>query len=161
MVKLKLEWQIRVAIRRRGMAYRTEVAYVSWYKRYVKFHHLRHPSDVGEKGVEKFLNYLDGEKNVASGTQNQAFNALLFLYREVLEIELKNVNAKRAKVRKRLPVVVSKDEVRRLFEHARVGLPSLILRLLYGCGLRVSEGLRLRVKDLDFENDCVWVCQRI
>ncbi len=157
MAEMKIEEQIRVAIRRRGMAFRTECAYVSWYKRYVKFHGLRHPKELGEKGVEDFLNYLVGEKDVAAGTQNQAFNALLFLYREVLDIELKGVDAKRAKVKKKLPVVLSKDEIRRLLENTRVGLPSLMLRLLYGCGLRVSEGLRMRVKDVDFENDCIWV----
>lgn len=139
------------------MSYRTEGSYVSWYKRFVKFHGMRHPSELGSKGVEEFLNYLAMEMNVAAGTQNQAFNALLFLYREVLKEELEGVNAKRAKVKKQLPVVLSRDEIRGLFDHVRVGLPSLMLRLLYGCGLRVSEGLRLRVKDVDFENNCVWV----
>jgi integron integrase len=157
MAEIKIEEQIRVAIRRRGMAFRTECAYVSWYKRYVKFHGLRHPSELGRKGVEDFLNYLVGEKDVAAGTQNQAFNALLFLYREVLDIELEGVDAKRAKVKKKLPVVLSKDEIRRLLENTRVGLPSLMLRLLYGCGLRVSEGLRLRIKDVDLKNNCIWV----
>lgn len=157
MAELKLEEQIRVAIRRRGMSYRTEVCYVSWYKRYVKFHDFKHPGNLGGKGVEEFLNYLVGEKDVAAGTQNQAFNALIFLYREVLKMELVGVDAKRAKVKKKLPVVLSRDEVRRLFEESKTGLPSLMLRLLYGCGLRVSEGLRLRVKDVDFENGCVWV----
>jgi len=94
---------------------------------------------------------------VAAGTQNQAFNALVFLYREVLEVELVGVDARRAKVKKRLPVVLSKCEVRSLFDHCKKGLPLLMLRLLYGCGLRASEGLRLRVKDLDFENGCVWI----
>lgn len=154
---MRLEDQMKAAMRRLGMAHRTEKSYVSWYKRYVKFHGLRHPEELGEKGVEEFLNYLALEKNVAVGTQNQAFNALVFLYREVLKMELVGVNARRAKVKKKLPVVLSRDEIRRLFEHVRVGLPSLMLRLLYGCGLRVSEGLRLRVKDVDFENDCVWV----
>lgn len=157
MAEEKLEIQIRTVIKRRGLAYRTEESYVSWYKRYVKFHDLKHPADLGAEGVEKFLNYLAIERGVAAGTQNQAFNALLFLYREVLRVELRGVNAKRAKVKKTLPVVLSRDEVRALFEHVRVGLPSLMLRLLYGCGLRVSEGLRLRVKDVDFENGCIWV----
>ncbi len=157
MVEVKLEEQMRTAIKRRGMSYRTEGSYVSWYKRFVKFHGMQHPADLGSKGIEDFLNYLAMEKNVAAGTQNQAFNALLFLYREVLKMELEGVNSTRAKAKKQLPVVLSRDEIRGLFEQARVGLPSLMLRLLYGCGLRVSEGLRLRVKDVDFENDCVWV----
>jgi len=152
-----LEGQLRTVMRRCGMSYRTEGNYVSWYKRYVKYHGLRHPMDLGSEGVEDFLNYLALERNVAAGTQNQAFNALLFLYRQVLKVELVGVDAKRAKVKKKLPVVLSRDEIRELFDQARVGLPSLMLKLLYGCGLRVSEGLRLRVKDVDFENNCLWV----
>ena len=157
MAKIKLEDQMRALMRRRGMALRTEQSYVSWYKRYVKFHDLNHPLAVGKQGVEDFLNYLAVEKNVAPGTQNQAFNALVFLYREVLDAEFEGMDAKRAKMRKKLPVVLSRDEIRRLFDQVRAGMPSLVLQLLYGCGLRVSEGLRLRVKDLDFENTCVWV----
>jgi integron integrase len=157
MKEVRLEERIRTAIRRRGMSYRTEESYVSWYKRYVKYHGLRHPLDLGKDGIEDFLNYLASERNVAAGTQNQAFSALLFLYKEVLNMDMEGVNATRAKHKKKLPVVLSKDEIRRLFDHARVGLPSLMLQLLYGCGLRVSEGLRLRVKDVDFEGNCIWV----
>ncbi len=157
MAKGKLEEQMRTLMKRRGMSYRTEENYVSWYRRYVKFHGMKYPADLGSKGVEEFLNYLVMERNVAAGTQNQAFNALVFLYREVLEIELTGVDAKRAKKKKQLPMVLSRDEIRGLFEHTKAGLPSLMLRLLYGCGLRVSEGLRLRVKDVDFKNDCIWV----
>lgn len=153
----KIERQIRTTIKRRGMSYRTEENYVSWYKRYVKFHNLKHPSDLGSQGLEEFLNYLAIDRKVAAGTQNQAFNALLFLYREVLKIELKGIDAKRAKTKKTLPVVLSRDEIRNLFAHVKVGLPSLMLRLLYGCGLRVSEGLRLRIKDIDFNNNCIWI----
>ncbi|MFK7911113.1 MAG: integron integrase [Akkermansiaceae bacterium] len=156
-MKVKLEQQIRTAIRRRGMSYRTEQSYVSWYKRYVKFHDLKHPEKMREQEVEKFLNYLAGEKGVAAGTQNQAFNALIFLYREVLDIKLEGLDASRAKVKKKLPVVLSRDEMRRLFESVKPGVPSLMLQLLYGCGLRVSEGLRLRVKDVDFDDGVVWV----
>jgi len=78
MAETKLEDQMRVAMRRRGMAYSTENSYVSWYKRFVKYHELRHPLELGEKGVEEFLNYLAGECNVAAGTQNQAFYTLVF-----------------------------------------------------------------------------------
>lgn len=154
---MKLEDKIRTAIRRRDMAHTTEVAYIGWYKRYVRYHEMQHPSTLGNEGIEKFLNYLADEKKVSGSTQNQAFNALIFLYREVLKIDTVGINARRAKVKKKLPVVLSRDEVREIFKHTKVGLPSLMLRLLYGCGLRVSEGLRLRVKDVDFENECVWV----
>ncbi len=157
MAEVKIEDRMRTAMRRRGLSYRTEDNYVSWYKRYVIYHGRIHPAELGEAGVEKFLNYLAGEMNVAPGTQNQAFSALLFLYRDVLKMELVGVNSRRAKTKKKLPVVLSKDEVRDLFKGCRDGIPSLMIRLLYGCGLRVSEGLRLRVKDVDFGNDCIWV----
>lgn len=153
----KIEDQIRTMIKRRGMSYKTEQSYVSWYKRYVIYHGLKHPSELGEAEVEKFLNHLAVDRKVAAGTQNQAFNALVFLYRDVLKKNLEGVNSRRAKMKKKLPVVLSRDEIRMLFENSKPGLPSLMLRLLYGCGLRISEGLRLRVKDVDFENDCVWV----
>jgi len=156
-MKEKLEDKMRALMRRRGMAIRTESSYVSWYRRFVKFHEMSHPLEVGRQGVKKFLDYLAVEQNVAPGTQNQAFNALVFLYREVLDAEFDGMDAKRAKMKKKLPVVLSRDEIRRLFEVVRPGIPSLVLQLLYGCGLRVSEGLRLRVKDVDFENSCVWV----
>lgn len=156
-MKEKLEDKMRALMRRRGMAIRAESSYVSWYRRFVKFHEMSHPLEVGRQGVKEFLDYLAVEQNVAPGTQNQAFNALVFLYREVLDAEFDGMDAKRAKMKKKLPVVLSRDEIRRLFEVVRPGIPSLVLQLLYGCGLRVSEGLRLRVKDVDFENSCVWV----
>ena len=155
--KGKLEEQIRAKIKRLGMAYRTEQSYVGWYKRYVKFHDLVHPSEVGVDGVEKFLNHLAVNKEVAPGTRNQAFNALLFLYKQVLGIELEGIDARRAKQKRRLPLVLSREEVRMVFEHAKPGVPLLMLQLLYGCGLRVSEGLRLRVKDVDFSNLVIWI----
>lgn len=154
---MKLEEQIRAKIRRQGLAIRTEEAYVGWYKRFVKFHKMRHPKEMGKKEIEAFLNHLAVNKNVAAGTQNQAFNALLFLYKQVLEMQVENLEAKRAKVKKRLPVVLSRDEVRETFSHCQPGAPLLLLKLLYGCGLRVSEGLRLRVKDVDFSNSVIWI----
>lgn len=156
-VKGALELKIREMARRKGLAYRTEQSYVGWYKRYVKFHQLKHPTVVGQAGVEAFLNHLAVNRNVAGATQNQAFSALLFLYREVLREPFEALKTQRAKREKRLPVVLSKDELRRVFGEARVGEPSLLLRLLYGCGLRVSEGLKLRIKDVDFANQCIWV----
>jgi len=107
--------------------------------------------------VEAFLNHLALNLEVAPGTQNQAFSALLFLYREVLKLDFEGINAKRAKERKRLPIVLSRDEVRRVFQCTRKGTSHTMLALLYGCGMRVSEGLRLRVKDVDFSNACIWV----
>lgn len=152
-----LEVEIRTAIRRRGMAYQTEESYVGWYKRFVKFHGMKHPREVGKAGVESFLNHLAINLEVAPGTQNQAFSALLFLYREVLKLDFEGIDARRAKERKKLPMVLGRDEVRQAFECTRQGTPHLMLCLLYGCGLRVSEGLRLRIKDVDFSNSCIWV----
>ena len=153
--KGELEDRLRTKMRRRGLARRTESSYVSWYKHYVKFHGMQHPVELGQKGVEDFMNYLATEKKVAASTQNQAFSALLFLYRDVLGIELEGLDAKRAKTKRTLPVVLSQEEVKRFFEAAREGVPSVFMRLLYGCGLRVSEGLRLRIKDVDFSNPLV------
>ncbi|MFK7909952.1 MAG: integron integrase [Akkermansiaceae bacterium] len=155
--KGELEKKLRTKMRRRGLARRTESSYVTWYKHYVKFHEMKHPVELGQKGVEDFMNYLASVKKVASSTQNQAFSALLFLYRDVLGVELVNLDAKRAKTKRTLPVVLSQEEVGRFFEQVREGVPSVFLRLLYGCGLRVSEGLRLRIKDVDFSNRLVWL----
>lgn len=148
---------MRTVLRRKGMAIRTEEAYIGWYHRYVKFHQLQHPKEVGQAGVEAFLNHLAINKRVAANTQNQAFSALLFLYRDVLKIPLEGVTSQRAKLKKRLPVVLSKEETRRVIECSKQGTPRILLSLLYGCGLRVSEGLRLRTKDVDFPNGLIWV----
>lgn len=155
--KGELENRLRTTLRRKGLSYRTEQSYIGWYKRYVKFHGLKHPEVVGTLGVEAFLNHLAVNKNVASSTQNQAFCALVFLYREVLSMPFDNVNSKRAKRTKKLPVVLSKDEVRSLIGCVKAGEPKMVLQLLYGCGLRVSEGLRLRIKDVDFPNKLIWI----
>lgn len=85
---MKLEEKIRTKLRRLGLAYRTEKSYIGWYKRYVKFHNFKHPKELGSQGIEDFLNDLAINKQVAAGTQNQALNALLFLYREVLDIDI-------------------------------------------------------------------------
>lgn len=155
--KGSLERQMRAAMRRRGMAIRTEATYVGWYKRYVKFHGMRHPRELGVPEVEEFLTHLAMECRVAASTQGQAFNALIFLYREVLEISLEGIKAVRAKKPKKLPVVLSKTELLALLAEIPAGTPSSLIGLLYGCGLRVTEGLRLRIKDLDFGNGVVWV----
>lgn len=155
--KGKLEDQIRARIRRQGLAYRTEESYIGWYKRYVRFHGMRHPQELGKEGVEAFLNDLALRHQLSAATQNQAFSALLFLYREVLGTEMEGIDARRAKRARRLPVVLSREETRRLLAEARSGTPRVLLSLLYGCGLRVSEGLRLRVKDVDFSNGLIWI----
>jgi integron integrase len=129
---------------------RTEEAYVQWIKRYILHHGKRHPRDMGVAEVEDFLTHLAVARNVSASTQNQAKSALLFLYKEVLEIELPWLdNVTQAKASKRMPVVLNKPEVQTLLNRLD-GTMWLIGSLLYGSGLRVMECLRLRVKDIDF-----------
>ncbi len=157
MAKPKLIDQVKAEIRRRNYSYKTEQAYTRWIVRFVKYHGTVHPKKMGAGEVEQFLNFLANTKNVAAGTQNQALSALVFLYKEVLgEASLKLNNLQRAKKPKKLPVVLSVEETAALFEHLS-GLPALICKLLYGSGLRISEGLRLRVQDIDFDYEQLWV----
>ena len=118
---------------------------------------MKHPKEVGKTGVEEFLRHLALEKEVAASTQSQALNALVFLYVQALGGDKEEYQFVRAKRKRRLPVVLSKREVRELLQHVQEGCPRLFCGLLYGCGLRVGEGLRLRVKDVDFDNEVVWV----
>ena len=143
-----IERRMRETMRLRQMSYQTEETYVGWYKRYVKYHGMRHPGELGEREVEQFLIYLAAEGGVARATQNQALNALVFLYKRVLEQELGGVDALRAPERKRMPVVLTVEEVKRLLA-AIPEREGVLARLLYGCGLRVAEALALRVKDVD------------
>jgi integron integrase len=147
--KVKLLDQVRQKIRLKGYSYRTEKTYVQWIKRFILFHQKRHPSEMGKDEVEAFLAHLAVDKKVAASTQNQALSALLFLYRDVLNHPLHWVNVVWAKKPKRLPVVLTRDEVQIILNQLD-GLPHLIVQLLYGAGLRVNECLRLRVKDIDF-----------
>lgn len=147
---MKLEEQLRHAIRLRHYSLKTEDSYVGWYRRYVLWHEKRHPAQMGAGEVEAFLTHLAVNLGVAAGTQNQALSALLFLYKEVLGMELEGIDAKRAKTKRKLPVVLTREETGRLLR-AVAGEAGLVCRLLYGCGLRVSEGLRLRIKDVDLD----------
>jgi len=149
----KLLDQVRDAIRLKHYSYRTEQAYVGWIKRYIYFHDVRHPSEMGAPEVEAFLTHLAVKEHVAASTQNQALSALLFLYREVLHQELGPVDALRAKRPKRLPTRprgVTKDETLRLIG-CLSGTHQLMAKLIYGSDIRLMECLRLRVKDLEFE----------
>jgi integron integrase len=142
--------QVRAQIRLRHYSIRTETQYVQWIKRFVLFHHKRHPREMGAAEVEAFLSHLAVEGHVASATQNQALSALLFLYRQVLGVELPWLDdVVRAKQPERLPVVLSRSEVQRVLERMD-GVHGLLVRLLYGTGMRLMECLRLRVKDVDF-----------
>ena len=149
--------QVRNAIRIRHYSVRTEQAYVDWTRRFILFHGKRHPNELGESEVGRFLTWLAVERNVAPSTQNQALNALVFLYRHVIDRPLGDItNATRAKKPQKLPVVLTQDETKRLFRHLD-GNQWLPVCLLYGSGLRLMECLRLRVKDLDFDHRAIIV----
>ena len=147
----KLIQKIREIVRLKNYSIRTEQSYVGWIRRYILFHQKQHPKDMGAREIGAFLTHLAVEENVAASTQNQALSALLFLYNDVLEQDLKRdlIDAVRAKKPKRLPVVLTRDEAMAVLT-ALSGTSQLIARLLYGSGLRLIECLRLRVKDLDF-----------
>ncbi len=129
---------------------RTEESYVNWIKRYILFHNKRHPREMGAPEIGAFLTHLAVNEKVAASTQNQAFSALLFLYRQLLQIELpESIEAVRALRPRRLPTVLTPEETHRLLEQM-TGTPQLMAQLLYGSGLRLMECVRLRVKDIDF-----------
>lgn len=147
----KLLDRLRAAIRVKHYSLRTEQAYVHWTKRYILHHGKRHPQDMGAPEVEAFLSHLATDRHVSASTQNQALAALLFLYRQVLGIELPWLdNLTRAKQRQRVPVVLSQQEMQRLLRNVS-GVEGTVIRLLYGTGMRISEALRLRVMDVDFD----------
>jgi len=155
--KPKLLDQVRAAIRTRHYSLRTEEAYVGWIKRFILFHHKRHPSEMGEVEITEFLTHLAVNDHVSASTQNQALSALLFLYREVLVQEVGWLNGVvRAKKPKRLPVVLTKQEVEAVLS-VLDGPKWLLAALMYGAGLRLMEALRLRVKDVDFSCDQILV----
>lgn len=149
--------RVRAEIRARHYSLRTEETYVDWIRHFIRFHHRRHPRELGAEEVAGFLSHLAADRHVAAATQNQAKAALLFLYRRVLDLELPWLDGVvQAKPSRRLPVVLAPGETRRLLDQME-GTTGLVARLLYGTGMRLLEGLRLRVKDLDFEQKEVLV----
>lgn len=143
--------QVRERLRLKHYSKRTEAAYVHWIKRYIFFHGKRHPLELGKEEVEAFLTSLAVERNVAAATQAQALAAVLFLYRDVLGQELPWLtDVTGAKRPERLPTVLAREETSRLLAALDDPLMDLIVRLLYGTGMRLLECLRLRVKDVDF-----------
>jgi integron integrase len=148
--KPKLLDQVRDVMRRKHYSIRTEHSYIDWIRRFILFHGKRHPAEMAESEVTAFLTHLARDGGVAASTQNQALSALLFLYKQVLKQDLGWLNdVERAKKPARLPVVLTSEEVRRIFQHLH-GTPRLMAGLLYGSGLRLMECVRLRVKDVDF-----------
>ncbi len=147
----KLFDQLRDRLRLKHYSLRTEQAYVQWVKRYIFFHGKRHPSEMGKPEIEAFLTSLAVDRHVSASTQTQALSALLFLYKEVLGLEFPWLTeVVRAKRPARLPTVLTREEVRALMERMEDPLLDLIVRLLYGTGMRLLEVLRLRAKDVEF-----------
>ena len=142
--------QMREILRLHHYSIRTEEAYLAWVKRFILFHNKRHPAEMGQKEISTFLTHLAVNKHVSASTQNQALSAILFLYKRVLNLKLDYIeDLFRAKRARRLTVVLTKTEVMAILE-TMSGINALIARLLYGTGMRLMEGLRLRVQDVDF-----------
>ena len=153
MAKRKLLDQVSEVARFRHLSLRTEETYRNWIKRFILFHQKRHPAELDAGAVRAFLTHLAVNEHVAASTQNQAFNALLFLYKQVLEADAPNVEGvERARHSRRLPVVFTKAESSAVISHMK-GARGLIAGLLYGSGLRIMEAVRLRVKDVDFSRN--------
>ena len=146
----KLLHRMRDHLRTRHYSIRTETAYLDWVRRFILFHDKRHPAEMGAAEVAAFLTHLAVDRQVSASTQNQAKSAILYLYKEVLQVQLPWLDeVVQAKAPKRLPVVLTPTEVRELLMHMQ-GTTGLIARLLYGTGMRLLEALRLRVKDVEF-----------
>jgi len=148
---MKLLDQLRTEIRFRHYSIRTEKSYVDWVKRFIFFHNIKHPGEIGEQEIKQFLDWLATERNVSASTQNQALCAILFLYKSVLHSEIEWVNnIKWAKRPRKLPVVFSKTELARIMPHLK-DVYWVIANVMYGSGLRLNESISLRIQDIDFD----------
>ena len=151
--------EVRDFMRLKHYSIHTERTYCDWIKRFVHFHRMSSREDLknGEQKIEAFLTHLAVKQHIAPATQNQAMNALVFLYKKALKIPLKEeINAVRARKKKNIPVVMTRDEVRTILD-IMDGVPQIIVKLLYGCGLRIMETVRLRVQDIDYKMKTVTV----
>lgn len=157
MPQTRLMDQVRHTIRALHYSRKTEKTYCYWIRFFVRFHRYRHPSDMGADEISQFLTWLAVKRKVSAATQNIAFNAIIFLYRKVLDIQLAHIdNVIRAKPSRRLPVVFTRHEVQAIIAHTRQPY-TLMVKLMYGSGLRLMETLRLRIKDIDFEHKVILV----
>jgi integron integrase len=151
--------QLRERLRYMHYSLSTEKVYLYWVRFFIRWHGLRHPRDMGAPEVEAFLTMLATQRKVSASTHNQALSALLFLYREVLQCELPWLDGvKRPSAPKRIPSVLTRSEVAGVLAYLE-GAPALLARLLYGTGMRLMEGIRLRVKDVDFDRHVIIVRQ--
>ncbi len=150
--KKKLLEQVSDAIRVKHYSHRTEQTYVEWIRRYILFHHKRHPKDMGVEEIQVFISHLATERHLSASSQNQALSAIIFLYRHVLQKEIEfPTDVIRAEKSKTLPTVLTQQEAMTVISKM-TGLPQLMTKILYGSGIRLMECLRLRVKDIDFGN---------
>lgn len=150
MAKSKLIQQVRDKIRKKNYSYRTEKSYIRWIVRFIKFCGTKHPLNIETEEIERYLSHLAVNRRVAASTQNQALCAIIFLYKQVLEKKLPRFeHIQWAKKPTKLPVVLTRAEVKRIFTYLE-GIPLIVSTLLYGSGLRISEAIRIRVKDVDF-----------
>ncbi|KPA19179.1 recombinase XerD [Candidatus Magnetomorum sp. HK-1] len=155
--ELKLMDQVKQVLRYHHYSYRTEKIYCDWIIRLLKFFNYKiHPKDMGKNEIEKFLSYLATEKKISAATQQQAISAIQFLFKEVIQNPICNIQYIKAKKRNSIPVVMSVDEVKSLLSQL-TGHNLLLAKFLYGSGLRLREAIRLRVKDLDFDNEQILI----
>ena len=149
--------QVRETLRFYHYAYNTEKSYVEWILRFIRFNGKKHPRDMGKYEIERFLSHLAVNRNVAASTQNQAFNAIMFLYKRVLDMPMDlDIRARRTSKARRLPTVLSKEEAKSLLS-CMSGTAKMLAGLMYGSGLRSLEVVRLRIHDIDFENNQIFV----
>ena len=148
--------QFRIFIRSRHYSFKTEKTYCYWVLFYIRFHQLKHPKTMGNAEIEAFLEYLSVTRNVSGNTQKTALNALIFLYREFMKIEIKDLKFCYATKPRKLPTVFTHDEAQAVINQL-VYQQKLCAQLMYGCGLRISEATRLRIQDIDFGSNCILV----
>ena len=153
MAEKKILELVRESIRLKHYSIRTEETYVNWIKRYILFHNKTHPAELSEVHIRNYLSHLAIKQKVAASTQNQALNAIMYLYKNILKIDLGDLgNIERAKRSRSIPVVFSPTEAKQILENMS-GVNKLMASLLYGTGMRLMECVRLRIKDVDFSNN--------
>ncbi|KLV03475.1 integrase [Photobacterium aquae] len=148
--------QVRTELRTRQYSIRTEKNYMYWVRYFIRFNDKRHPADMGNREIERFLNHLAINRDVSAATQNQALCALIFLYRFVIRRDIQGLKYSNTRKPKRIPIVLNNEEVSAIFQHLD-GKYWLIAALLYGCGLRIQEALTLRIKDIDFTSKSILI----
>ncbi len=154
--KPKLLDRVRIHIRKAGLAYATEKTYILWMRRYINFHQKKHPAKMGKDEVAEFLNYLGIQRNCSVNTQKTVLNSLSYLYNKFLFINIDNLDFKPARNFRRLPVVYDQEELSKIFSTLK-GVHRLQASLMYGTGMRLAECLSLRIKDVDFSSNNIFV----